>query len=371
MVKKGVKRVRLSLFYVVLLGAVATVAAAELYLRQGSVSQGTTQSNYRRLADAHRPFSVKYAHPAYGFFFVPSDKIPAKHGDGVVDISRLGFRGPGPDEADGRSLAFLVGNSVVFGFAPHDSLTITGFLNRIQDEYFFVNAGAPSWVSRQMHDRVVQELLPYRPALIVFWGGYNDASVAFRAARSGQRFEAGRIEQPTHPESWLRRFLGQIVPRITDRLERALLRVSATPDQSVDPAVASLAADAFVDHVLDAQRASAAAGVAFLAVYQPILHHHDHRPPDSVEEEQRVFFDRFRSEVLFRLEADSLRMLDLGNLFDSRFEEVPLFTHGVGPDLHDQVFVDRVHLYVPGNEVVAGAIYNGAVARSSRLRWSQ
>jgi hypothetical protein len=43
-------------------------------------------------------------------------------------------------------------------------------------------------------------------------------------------------------------------------------------------------------------------------------------------------------------------------LFDSVYDRVPVFRPGRGRDLHDQVFVDAVHLYVPGNNRVAVAI---------------
>jgi hypothetical protein len=75
-------------------------------------------------------------------------------------------------------LAFLLGGSAAFGqYASSDAATITGYLNRIQDKYFFVNAGVPGWNSTQEMFRLAFQILDYRPALVMTYDGANDATV--------------------------------------------------------------------------------------------------------------------------------------------------------------------------------------------------
>lgn len=347
---------RLLFPFLVLVGLVGAVSLLEGYLSLSATE--SAQPNYQRLAAAHAPFSQKYPHPAYGFFLPTDSALLAHFESDILHVSARGFRGPGPPEANQRKLAFLVGNSVVFGFAPNDSLTITGFLNRAQDEFFFVNAGVPSWVSRQMRDRTLKELLAYHPSLIIFWGGHNDASLAFRAARDGQPFTPDLVEQPDRSQGGIHGALKKLVPNLTTLFVRFSRAAGKTKSPRIDSAVARAAADAFIENVRAAFAASSTAGVTFAAVYQPILHHHHHRPPGSVPEDERAFFEYFRARALAEARNAGIPLLDLSTCFDDHFETVPVFTAGSGPDLQTQVFVDRVHLYVPGNRLVAFALSN-------------
>jgi len=346
------KFMRLLLF--VLIAIVATGLVAEWYL--GSTVARSSQPNFERLAEAHDPYAYKHPDSTYGFFLPPSVPGSQDADMGIVTISEGKFRGPGPGARDGRKLAFLVGNSVVFGFAPHDSLTITGFLNRLQDRFFFVNAGVPSWVSRQMRDRILHELISHQPSLIVLWGGYNDASLAFRTTKRGIHFEPGMIESAAPASSIVTRLFEALVPNLSGYLSR---RVAGVFGQSfpADTLVASEAAVAFVGYVAEACQASSEAGAAFLAVYQPVLYYHKHWQTDSVSEEARLFFDRFRARSLFEATRAGVPLLDLSSMFDGTYNQIPVFQKGAGRDLGDHVFVDQVHLYVPGSRLAAKAIW--------------
>lgn len=334
---------------------IAAVGVVEWYLGTRLPSTDGKQPNYHRLANAHAPYSVKYPHSSYGFFLPDSSEFAHGIPGEIVHLSPDGFRGPGPDSASGRPLAFLVGNSVVFGFVQHDSLTISGFLNRIQRDFYFVNAGVPSWVSSQMRRRITLELLAYQPALVLLWGGHNDAALAYSAAAAGQPFNHNLTEQPSRPDAGVLRLLKTVVPNLTARFGRLASAVRA-PTNTLDTGVASAAADGFIANVEAAYTAASDSGARFLAVYQPILYHHDKRPDGFTSENRRLFFERFRERALSQAATSAIPLLDLSDFFDAYFTTVPVFTAGQGPDLNNQVFVDAVHLYVPGNELVARAI---------------
>lgn len=344
--------------------AIAVLVACEWLL--GVLSSGSLahQPNYIHLLAAHAPYAAKRPHAEYGFF-LPDSAVIVDGGGDIVHVTGRGFRGPGPSKRGGRPLAFLVGNSVVFGFAPHDSLTIAGFLNRIQSDFFFVNAGVPSWVSSQVRRRVVHELLSYQPALIVVWGGHNDASLAYREAAAGRPFEPGLIERPSRPSPIVRQALRRLAPNLMNRVEGLASR-AASPTRKPDSEVAPAAAAAFIDNLRAVFDASSAVGARFLAVYQPILYHHAnlHAKPCAVD--QCAFFDLFRNHAARLAARLALPYLDLGDVFDRHFAAVPVFTAGAGPDLDDQVFVDQVHLYVPGNDLVAREIASTIAAWSGR-----
>jgi lysophospholipase L1-like esterase len=244
---------------------------------------------------------------------------------------------------------------VVFGFAPHDSLTITGFLNRIQADFFFVNAGVPSWVSSQVRRRVVNELLSHQPALIVFWGGHNDASLAYGTAKAGLPFDPALIERPSYQSPIAEGPIERLVSSLFLRLDRLVSGITS-PAHQPDPGAALAAAQAFVENMEAAFDASSRVGARFLAVYQPILHHHNGRPAQSCEIDQCEFFALFRDRAAALAARFGLPYLDLGDVFDRHFATVPVFIAGTGPDLNDQVFIDQVHLYVPGNALVAREI---------------
>jgi len=98
---------------------------------------------FDQLDRAYQPCDTFQLHPQYLFFFPLDLHERVALSNETCSIDAAGFRGPGPAQAGGRRLAFLLGGSAAFGsLASSDATTITGYLNRLQDEYFFVNAGA-------------------------------------------------------------------------------------------------------------------------------------------------------------------------------------------------------------------------------------
>jgi hypothetical protein len=98
-------------------------------------------------------------------------------------------------------------------------------------------------------------------------------------------------------------------------------------------------------------------GAEFLAVLQPALLFHEragarirtHDPAES-------YTVRFRDHVTSAHWGET-PLLDLSSVFDSYYETIPVFLPGEGPDLSSHVFVDGVHLFEPGNLIVAREIW--------------
>ena len=67
-------------------------------------------------------------------------------------------------------------------------------LNALQDQYPFVNAGVPSWISSQEPVRLALELVAYKPAVVIAYDGFNDAATGADYARRGIKTPPGAPE---------------------------------------------------------------------------------------------------------------------------------------------------------------------------------
>lgn len=138
-------------------------------------------------------FESQFLHPYY-FFSTPSDPVNLEKVNSAENwVDARGFRGPGPEAKGERKLAFLLGGSTAFGFGSSTNETsLAGALNRVQEEFFFVNAASPSWNSFQELLRFLKQVQNERPALVVDLNGFNDAVNAF--TRRDSRFPADAPE---------------------------------------------------------------------------------------------------------------------------------------------------------------------------------
>jgi hypothetical protein len=90
-----------------------------------------------------------------------------------------------------------------------------------------------------------------------------------------------------------------------------------------------------------------ARGARFIAIFQPMAQLHRHLGPGL----PAVTFanEEFHRAVMARVGHD-FEFHDLGSLFDQYYDSIPV----LNPDITDAtIFVDDVHLYDPGNEIVA------------------
>lgn len=311
-----------------------------------------------RLERAYAPFGVLHLHPQYFFFFPRDPRERVAISNETCSIDADGFRGPGPAHAGGRKLAFLLGGSAAFGFmASSDATTITGYLNQLQDKYFFVNAGVPSWNSTQEMFRLAFQILDYRPALIMTYDGANDAELIDTAGRLAPDYSTGMPEDfealsalvanggsasPTRAAVLLAAYL---FPELKQRLD-----VAFAPDFS-EPLAESVLHAGVARYLSNLTRMSELAtveGTRFIALFQPVAQLHRHLGPGPAIERFDVI-ERFHRAVVEQRPRD-LAFHDLGDVFDQYYAAIPI----MNPDIAaETVFIDQVHLYDPGNEVIA------------------
>ncbi len=343
-------------------GMVVAATGLELAMRVKSEWQNTHDSKprFHELERAYSQCDVLRLHPQYLFFFPRDPRERAALSNGVCSVDADGFRGPGPSHAGRRRLAFLFGGSAAFGaMASSDATTITGYLNRLQDRYFFVNAGVPSWNSTQEMFRLAFELLDYHPGLIVAYDGANDAQLIDEIGRRTPDHAAGMpadfdglsdlvdgaAGMPS-PRRALRSLLPRLFPALTDRFNASFPDTDGSqplPEEVLQQGVAR-----YLSNLTRMRDLTTAQGARFVAVFQPMTQLHRHFGP-GVKFFSLPTIERFHRAAVAQVPQD-LEFHDLGSVFDQYYATIPI----MNPDISDEtVFTDPVHLYDPGNEVVA------------------
>lgn len=341
------------------------VAGCELYLALRQAAPGAG-------ADPYGNFTVQHLHPFYFFSVSSEPKLLAEINNATVSVGHEGFRGSPPEEKGDRKLAFLLGGSAAFGFgASSNQTTISGYLNDLQQEYHFVNAGVASWNSTQEFYRVAMQLLRYKPALIVVYDGANDADIDLQYLQDGKPYPPGTTASYDELSRWVddiraepERSLLEInpsrlyditLPRTTSRFARFLHipRVGTKRgelDQPVSAAAADRGAAMYLWTIENMQRLANSRGTRLEIFWQAMSTlHRAAKMSDQVRENEDVaeYLQRFRLYVHEHRE-EGLRFYDLGNVFDAYSGTVAL----------NDVFIDPVHLNDRGNRIVAGEIWS-------------
>lgn len=353
--------------------AVVILAAGEVALRVRADILEKTRSNWPtdpigRLEMAYAPFTIQHLHPQYFFFFPLDPEERVAISNEVAHLDRDGFRGQGPAFSGSRQLAFLVGGSSAFGhYSSSDETTISGYLNRIQQEYFFVNAGVPSWSSTQELIRVAYQLAAYRPSLVIAYNGANDAGLLRRFGSTyppgtPENFDLladqvddlnGRPKGPARsPAYWFERLFPEVSARI-NRLVLPAIFGPPTPEQEppLSPEVLESGIDRYIDNQRRMRDLVLAGGGRFMWVYQPVRDLHANVDPASVN--ALSVHHRFHKAVL-RRDLSGLEFHDFAALFDRFYARVPTLD---GVPTQETTFVDDVHLYDPGNAIVARELW--------------
>ena len=321
---------------------------------------------YSQLGHAYEPCGVMHLHPQYLFFFPRDPRERVAMSNETCSIDADGFRGPGPAHAGGRRLAFLLGGSSAFGYlASSDATTITGYLNGLQDEYFFVNAGVPSWNSTQEMFRVAFQILDYRPTLVVTYDGFNDAALLAQYSQGPVHYPVGtpegfaelaalideRASAPgKRAAAALSEYLfPELKQRIDARFGRGAHSSGTTPAGSatLPESVLQEAAARYLSNLGLIRDLTTARGARFIAVFQPVAHLHRHLGPGLPSGTFAI--DGFHRTVMAQFRYD-FEFHDLGNVFDQYYATVPVLTRDI---TEATIFTDEVHLYDPGNEIVA------------------
>jgi hypothetical protein len=301
-------------------------------------------------------------HPQYMFSFPRDPAARMAISNATCSLDADGFRGPGPAHAGGRPLAFVLGGSAAFGLlASADATTITGYLNRLQDKYFFVDAGVPAWNSTQEMYRLAFQILDYHPALIVTYDGSNDARFLRAVEGTAPDFGVGvpdgfddltrlvdesSTQSPRHASVFLAAYL---FPELKERIDKMFgHEVQDEPATPLPDSVVQAAAARYLSNLSRMSALATSQGARFVAVFQPVAKLHRHLGPGARPEPFEAI-ERFHRAVMSQLPRD-LEFHDLGDVFDQHYASIPVRN----PDVTDKtVFIDQVHLYDPGNEIVA------------------
>jgi hypothetical protein len=346
-----------------LLGGVMTLEIA-LHVRSVVTEylRGPGDTRYRaelrRLREAYRPFTTQYVHPYYAFFFPwdPSQRLALNNAVCSLDVH--GFREPGPAHAGGRKLAVLLGGSTAFGdYASSNDATITANLNRLQQDYFFVNAGVPSWNSTQEMIRMAMEIAELKPALVVTLDGANDAALADSATEA----HPGRLYPPGTPENfdrleamlaearrpWARITPRNLFPEIFNRIDK----YTATPDTAppLAPEIVSAAARRYVGNLTQIAAMARGAGARYLAVFQPVAGLHKGVSRDAYDPKDFADIAAFR-DAAFAISGKGFELIDYSAIFDTHLTAVPVLEDAITAET---IFIDEVHLSDTGNAMIA------------------
>lgn len=147
----------------------------------------------------------QYLHPYYYFSFPTDKKILNELNGEYTWVDERGFGGGiGPEKKGNRKLAFVLGGSTAFGQGGSRPESAISFqLNKIQNEYFFINAGVPSWNTFQELLRLLKQVIAYKPSLVISLTGYNDIIDAYARRDLDIPFDAP--DSYEHLYNWVER----------------------------------------------------------------------------------------------------------------------------------------------------------------------
>lgn len=268
----------------------------------------------------------------------------------------------------------MLGGSAAFGhFSSSDNTTITGYLNAIQNRYYFVNAGVPSWNSFQELARLSQQILDFSPALVVAYDGLNDAALAADYWIKGLDYPAGTPESfdaLTELVSDIRGkrtkkrrtpFYERFFPRLSRAIERRTHWIwlknenleKPRSEQTPPDSVMCEAAARYLENLSHMQVLTESSGARFVAIFQPIGNLHISAPGYKKTDPGTPAYRVFRDHVFSH--TKTLREhFDYSVLFNG-YPQEPVWRKQPGhTDLDEEViFVDGAHLYDRGNRFVA------------------
>jgi GDSL-like lipase/acylhydrolase family protein len=365
-----------SLFFLV----VITLSASEIFLtlQQKSQSEETKKEKpiFTKLFEAYTPFSIQHLNPFYNFFFPYRVSDRTLLNNSICSIDNNGLRNPGPEAAPWDKIGFLVGGSSAFGYyATSDNTTINSYLNKMQNRYFLVNAGVPSWNSTQELFRLVNQLLKFKPKIIIAYDGSNDFVITYRYFNRKYYFVPGVpenfdrlekiVDQATNDaltsKTLFHRFFPKTWLAVGNFLNKSSSNKIETDDTNIYPGKQlqeklTEAAVKYVDNLKKMNRICEAYNTKFIALFQPNLYAHDKHNLISIDRKKVAAFRFFKREIL-RVFDGSFEFHDFSNLFDDTSDIVKCYDReGVNDLKDDLIFIDAAHTTDLGNEMIAKRI---------------
>ena len=345
----------------------------EQYLTHSSNSYPKSQVSSSQIGHPYLPFSVQHLNPFYLFFFPFNVEKRISLSNTAVTLTAEGYRGDGPAARGERKLAFLLGGSTAFGYyASNDHQTISGWLNQLQSTYHFVNAGVPSFNSTQELFRVINEVLPQQPKLLISLNGANDFAIPF-----DNYFARGVVYPAGTPESYHN--LHSLVENIRAQRPKAVqllvawyrwfpetskyLREHFTfPDRTWKNILIQWSTKAN-DNIANVINLSASKYIYNMEVISQLCTHSDcahvniFQPMAILHEREDVYVDASQSSFVKgkRLELAQLflEVVSNGTPTDKLFWD---FSRVFDRSAEKNVFLDSVHLTDVGNKLVAQEI---------------
>jgi len=357
----------------------------EMWLNRPNPQQ-TEGTYFQQLQKAYAPFTVQHINPFYTFFFPLDLNKRRSMNNPICSVDDNGFRGKGMERRGERKLAILLGGSTAFGhYSSSDSTTIDSWLNRMQDEYWFVNAGVPSWNSTQAMFRYCYQIILLKPELVIMIDGGIDAGLAIE-----QEIEYRIIPGVSENFAKLYNVVDDInkgiqSPKATEPIyKRALPRVSKwigskLPQRASGGSQAGaentlgvwgerqekgirLAVERYIANHEIVARLCQSNGTRYIGIFAPIRSLH--RNVRDADKRSGIALDprwgekvipKFHQQTIDSLPA-GIEYYDMGSFFDSKYDTIPVYQRGTpGPDKH--IFIDEVHLFDPGNKLVAEQIW--------------
>jgi hypothetical protein len=216
--------------------------------------------------------------------------------------------------------------------------------------------------------RLAVQILDYDPALIMTYDGANDLNILFEYNTLGMADLAiGAPEnfktletlvddiRANAEERAAVSLLASMFPELNKRFrQRSNTESSEAPSGSkplhLSESVMQGAAAKYLSNLYRMRNLAEAEGARFIAVFQPVSRLHEHiRPEFESDDLEKMEYKRFHKAVFDRHSHD-FEFVDLSSVFDQYFADIPAMDR----DIDDKtVFIDTVHLYDPGNEIVA------------------
>lgn len=348
-------------------------------------------------------FNQMQVYPYYTFFFL--NEVLGRGGNERIFLSGSGFRGITDEDlaTNTKPLVFVSGGSSVFGSgSSRNETTLSGYLNQLDKEHLYVNAGVPGWNSTQELIRLVRQLVDYHPEQIVVVDGNNNFNIASLAEVSAglnvpdPPANMTRLVAMGRPKGFLgelkdvvvfaghffrkplsadgrmwqdfRMWLGETFPSLRQsQFQGEIKAASLTQD---DRKIIDQSAQVLVGNWVKMKKIADSFGIRISFFFQPLALLHE----DVKEQDLRALTQAYYSpdlhafmlkavfvyhDAVFRLaRAAGLEVVDVGNFFDSQ---------SVADKFVGSIFLDYVHLADLGEELLAKRVYD-AIGRDRMLK---
>ncbi|MBX3173920.1 MAG: SGNH/GDSL hydrolase family protein [Gemmatimonadaceae bacterium] len=320
------------------------------------------------LAERLRPYDpfaiLVEPHGFHGYRPRPGVVVRYRNGT-AAHINARGFRGvtPAAGEDSTRLRVAMLGGSTTFGWGVDDSATIGAYLTGLLDSLMpgraieVVNAAFDGYDSHQLLERLLGDVLPLRPQVVVINSGINDV----RSARySGLEYADPRTLFYEAPMRRMREEQARGRPYLWSRVKHAskavqlaaLTRTLVMSTARARPLPATRfdiypdAADYFESNVRRMIDSATARGAVVLLSTPPSSLRENHAPDET---STIAYWLNDAAETQVYRDTLAARLRGIAESYVGRGARVEYLRPSVPP----AEFLDDAHLTGPGNRLVA------------------